>query len=259
MRALAYRHASRCLANHSPPTRGWLEPSQQPEYGLVVPWDVGHLVRYEAKRPQIQDNLGVYVGREQFLAAGRYFAAATEGEAVAILDALGVRYVMIDSLGSGHGPALDQAMTRKLYRPGLEREPGTPPRLAALGRHRLVFETPVERRGVWHLMIYEVVPGARIVGEATPGASVEVTLAVRSPEREEPLVWRALTRAREDGSFRVPVPYANGGSGPVRAAPRYRLRCGAAEGFAVVSEQAIRAGETVPGPRLACAVGPEAG
>lgn len=257
MRGLAYRHASRWLANHSPPTRGWLDPGQQPEYGVVVPWDVGHLVRYEAKRPQVQDNLGVYVGRESFLAAGRYFAAPSEGEAVAILDELGVRYVMVDSLGSGQGPAPEQRMTRKLYQPGLAREAGQPARLAALGRHRLVFETPVEQPGVWHLMVYEVVPGARIVGRAGPGAWVEVTLPVVSREREAPLVWRARVRTGKDGVFRVPVPYANGSGGEVRAAGRYRLRCGTAEGFAEVPERAIREQARVEGPRLACEAAPQ--
>jgi dolichyl-diphosphooligosaccharide--protein glycosyltransferase len=220
MRGLAYRHAARWLANHSPPTAGWLDPDGRPEYGMVVPWDVGHLVRYEARRPQIQDNLGVYVGREAFLDAGRYFAAGSEGEAAAILDRRGVRYVMIDSLGSGHGPAEAQPMTRKLYRPGLPVEPGEPARLAALGGHRLVFETPFEKPGVWHLLVYERVPGARIVGRATPGAWIEATLPVHSREREAPLLWRATVRADAGGVFRLPVPYANAGAGPVRAGPR---------------------------------------
>jgi len=259
IRGLAYRHAARWLANHSPPTRGWMDPSQQPEYGMVVPWTLGHLVRYEAKRPQIQDNLGVYVGRDQFLAAGRYFAAPNEGEAVAILDELGVRYVMIDSLGSGHGPAGEQPMTRKLYLPGLRPSPDQPARLAALGRHRLVFETPVGQRGVWHLMIYELVPGARIVGQATPGATINVSLPVHSRERKEPLLWRARVRAGADGVFRVPVPYANGLAGPVSAGPRYQLRCGDEQGVAIVSEKAVREQAAVPGPRLACATAPGSG
>ena len=259
MRGLGYRHASRWLANHSPPTRGWVDPALQPEYGMVVPWDVGHLVRYEARRPQIQDNLGVYVGREQFLAAGRYFAAKTEGEAVAILDRLGVRYVMIDSLGSGHGPAQDQLMTKKLYLPSLEQAPGEPVRLAALGRHRLIFETPVEQFGVWHLMVYELVPGARIVGRAPPGAQVEVTLPVFSAEREAPLLWRARVQATAGGVYRVPVPYANAGGGPVRAGARYRLACGDGQAFVVVPEEAVRARAKVAGPELTCAGAPERG
>jgi dolichyl-diphosphooligosaccharide--protein glycosyltransferase len=253
LRGLAYRHASRWLANHSPPTRGWLDETLQPQYGMVVPWDVGHLVRYEARRPQIQDNLGVYVGRDAFLAAGRYFAAPTEGEAVRILDEFGVRYVMIDSMGSGQGPADEQPMTKKLFRPGFEPLPGEPARLAALGRHRLVFETPPHERGVWHLLVYEVVAGARIVGRATPGATVEVTLPVFSRERDEPLQWRARVEAGKDGVFHLPVPYANGGGGPVRAGARYRLHCGGAAGFAVVPESAVGGGTPIPGPSLACA------
>jgi dolichyl-diphosphooligosaccharide--protein glycosyltransferase len=252
MRGLAYRHAARWLSNHSPPTRGYLEPGLRPEYGMVVPWDVGHLVRYEGRRPQIQDNLGIYVGRESFLAAGRYFAAKTEGEAIAILDRLGVRYVMIDSLGSGHGPAVVQPMTRKLYRPGLDVAAGQSPRLSALGRHRLVFETPVRQRGVWHLMIYEVVAGARIVGRAPPGAVVEARLPVISRERDEPLLWRARVRAGPGGRYRLPVPYGNGGAGPVRAGPAYRLGCGGADAPVTVREAQVREGAEVPGPDLAC-------
>lgn len=259
VRGLAYRHAARWLANHSPETAGWLDPARQPEYGVVVPWDVGHLVRYEARRPQLQDNLGVYVGREGFLAAGRYFAAPSEAEALALLDELGVRYVMVDALGSGHGTADAQAMTKKLYRPGLPPPAGQPARLVALGRHRLVFETPHARQGVWHLLVYEVVPGARIVGRASPGATVEATLPVHSQQRQRPLQWSGRVRAGPDGVFRMPVPYANAGSGPVRAGPRYRLRCGGQPGFAVVSEQAVRSGDVVSGPVLACAGGPDAG
>ena len=102
-------------------------------------------------------------------------------------------------------------------------------------------------------MVYEVVPGARLVGEATPGATVEVTLPVRSRERPEPLLWRARAPVRAAGRYRVPVPYANdGGEGPVRAGPRYRLRCGTAEGTVRVPEQAVQRGAAVAGPRLAC-------
>jgi hypothetical protein len=254
MRGLAYRHASRWLGEHSPPTQGWLDAAARPEYAVLVPWDVGHLVRYEAKRPQVQDNLGVYVGREQFLAAGRYFAAPGEAQSVEILDGLGVRYVMIDSLGSGHGPAAEQPMTRKLYHPEVTRARGEPARLAALGRHRLVFETPVARKGVWHLMVYEVVPGARIDGRAAPGAVVEAELSVFSAERGEPLPWRGWVIATERGEFHLRVPYANDAKGSVRTGPHYRLRCGGDSAVVSVSEEVVQAGSVVPGPELDCGV-----
>lgn len=258
IRALAYRYASRWLARHSPPTRGWLDPAQQPEYGVVVPWDVGHLVRYEARRPQLQDNFGVYVGREQFLAARSYATSATEGEALEILDRLGIRYVMVDGLGFGYAPAFEEPMARRLYRPAAPLEQAAAGRLA-LRRHRLRFETSPNQAGVWHLMVYEVVPGAQIVGRAAPGAEVAVTLPVISEQRRRPLVWHVRIRADAEGAFRLRVPYATGTQGAIRTGAGYRLRCGGQTGIVTVSEAEILSGAVVKGATLACGRGDAAG
>jgi hypothetical protein len=247
--------AGRWLADHSPPTRGWDDPDLVPEYGLLTRWDAGHLVRWRARRPLVQDNFGVYGGREGFEQAARYYATDAEDEAVDVLDSLGVRYVFADLHGSGraadYGP---RTMTARLARDFGAATADAP----ALRHHRLLWhqrsgqgpelavEPPGSALGVW-----EVVAGARVEGRAAPSARVEATLALRtaSGRRHE---HRAETHADGAGAWTLVVPYPTdeAWSPAVRAEGAWQVRSGGRSATLEVPEAAVRAGGRVAGPDL---------
>ncbi len=257
-----YRIASLWLRDHTPVTQGYLDPEGSPEYGVLVRWDRGHQVRYVAERPQVQDNSGFYAGPREFEAAGRYYAAEDEKEAVRILTELGVRYVFVDHTGSAHGYGqAPRSMARRLYVPILPRSVSEekPHPIQGLRQHRLIAETAPNRALIAHLMIYELVSGATLRGEAKPGAVVYAVLPIRSSVRRAPFVYRARTRADGRGAYRFVLPYANDAEGMVRTAPEYVLHCASESASAVVSEKAVVDGLEVPGPTLECGAAPASG
>jgi asparagine N-glycosylation enzyme membrane subunit Stt3 len=141
------------LRENTPPTSGYLDVSQSPEYAVLAPWGLGHVIKYVAERPVIQDNFGDDVGAEGFAAAEDYFAAESESEALEIAERLGIRYVVVTQAGSGHSQGYSmQAMWRRLRAPDAA---------ASLRSHRPIFRSAplAGRRGdqPW-LRVYEIVP-----------------------------------------------------------------------------------------------------
>jgi len=256
-----YEAAGRWLAAASPPTQGWDDPRLQPEYGVLTRWDAGHLVRYRAHRPLVQDNFGVYGGRANYEAAGRYYAAEDEDEAVALLERLGVRYVFADRRGAGrertYGP---RTMTARLAQSYGTATPEAP----ALRHHRLVWhqrggtgrslapDPPTFSLGVW-----ELVAGARVVGRAAPGNEVEATLRMRTASGR-PHRYQARTRAGRDGRWELVLPYPTDRpwSPAMAGEDAYEIRSGDQLRSLEVPEAAVRSGARVAGPELTAARGP---
>lgn len=141
------------LRENTPPTSGYLDASRSPEYAVLAPWGLGHLIRYVAERPVIQDNFGDDVGVEGFAAAEDYFAAESESEALEIAERFGIRYVIVTQSGSGHSQGYSaHAMWRRLRAPDAE---------TALASHRPIFRSaplPGRRSGAPWLRVYEILP-----------------------------------------------------------------------------------------------------
>ncbi len=247
------------LRDRTPPTAGWLDPEQEPAYGVLGPWHAGHAIEYTGRRPAVVDNFGDDLGPENFARAARYFRSA-EPEAAAIAAALRVRYVVVGRAFDFGPPAPGpesafRALSERDGAAGSDAEP-------AWVRHRLVYESrPAagsgpERPSLYQ--IYELVPGALIRGRAAPGARVELELAVWS-NRLRAFAYRSAARADAAGSYRFRVPYANGGEpGAVRTAPAYRLRCGDAVAEVRVPESAVVSGAELAGPALCDGAGGDA-
>jgi hypothetical protein len=98
---------------------------------------------------------------------------------------------------------------------------------------------------VFLLWLYERVPGARVEGQAEPGARVvaETTLRVHGVR----LPYQAWTEADARGRFRLRLPLPNDESAPgFESASRYRLRAGDRPlGELSLGEGAVRRGERV--------------
>jgi asparagine N-glycosylation enzyme membrane subunit Stt3 len=252
---------ARWLALHSPPTSGWLDPGAQPEYGVLAAWGDGHLLRWIARRPVVQDNFGDDVGADNFAQAERYYASTSEAEALAILAALRVRYVVVRGSGSGHGGAYapESLFARLHWLKGSSGSlavgpEGSTVQVPALAHHRLLLDAATrdaragESRPAYKL--YEVVAGARVSGRAAPEALVTLRLPVYASGAGR-FVYRSETRADADGRYRLTLPYANEGAvSDLRPAPHYELRAGDARATLAIDEAAVREGLPIEGPDL---------
>ena len=249
------------LRAHTPETSGWMGAGV-PEYGVIAPWGLGHVIEHVARRPTVTDNFGNDIGEGNFLLARRYFLAA-EVQAGELLDAVKARYVVaqaaVNYLGEMPGEA---SMVRALtHRDGAEGPPtGAGPGAAALTRHRLVYESAgIRKRDPPSYKVYEFVPGARIVGAAPAGARVHLKLPLRT-NRGRSLVYTASAVADAEGRYRLRVPYANVGGPPaVGVAADYALECGDEVMRLRVREADVRAGAEVRGPSLCGSAEPRAG
>jgi dolichyl-diphosphooligosaccharide--protein glycosyltransferase len=124
MRARAASEAALWLRDHSPPTAGFLDPSEQPEYGVLSDYGYGHLISYVARRPAVVGNFGDDVGGENLEAVVRFLYAEPE-QALPILEGLRARYVLMEVVGEIPERFAPRAMLRLLA--GVE--PAPPPRL----------------------------------------------------------------------------------------------------------------------------------
>ena len=246
---------ARWLSRWTPPTSGWLDARVQPEYALLAPWEFGHLIEYEARRPTVTNNFGDDIGERNFQLARLYYQSR-ERAASEILDRLGARYV-ISQLRHGfldEEPVEGSVFWALYVYDGSESEHPAPQDPPALERHRLVYESRPWAKDVasWpaFFKVFEHVAGARIAGRAAPGARVSVALPLRTNRRRE-LVYRAHTIADESGRYALRVPYANQGSPrAVRVGPHYTLRCRSDSAPLAISESEVQSGAEVVGPDL---------
>lgn len=241
------------LRTHTPPTSGWLEEGGAPEYGVLAPWPLGHVIQYAGRRPTVVDNFGDDLGEGGFAFAERVFRAP-ESHAIEWIEGRRVRYVVVqESAGFLGSPPPVGSLLRSLYvRDGSGSElPGASP---ALAQHRFAFESKglyfSERKAEAVYKVFEVVPGALIVGQAAPGELVGVRLGVFT-NRGRKFVYRTHGVADAAGEYRVRVPYAtDGGPHGIRTGPLYRVSCGTELGGVAVPEQAVVEGRSVVGPPL---------
>ena len=258
--ALAGVEAAIWLRGETPPTAGWLDPdSSGPEYGVLAPWHLGHVIEYIGRRPTVVDNFGDDIGRENFAWARRYYLG-TEDEMVEELAQRRIRYV----IAQPHSRFLEEKASAgtlfySLYfldGSRFEPEPGFPevPTVPALSRHRLVFETLgvrfSEDDALAVYKIFEVVPGAEVVGEAPAGSRVRASITLRT-NRKRSVKYEAEAIAGADGLYRLRLPHASaGGPSSIRTRLYYILHCGAQKRRVSVREAAVQAGSRIRGPAM---------
>lgn len=258
-RKVVVEDAARFLREASPPTRGFLDASLRPEYGVLTSWDDGHLVCYRAERPTVQDNFGSFADRRAWDLAREYFDTEDEEAAYRAALALGARYTLATREGSGQtfGPSrhsVGQRLWRRLGNGAPEADGAGSP---ALARHRLVWVEDLSGRArdvqapaPDRVALFEIVPGAQITGEASPGARVSFELALRAGAGR---VWyRAHTEASAEGRYQIRLPYPTDApvSSEVRAASVYRVEAGGRKAALELREADVRAGATLTGPDL---------
>lgn len=235
---------------HTPDPSEWLDASAKPTYGILAPWEIGHVLEYQARRPTVSDNFGNDIGSRNYQRALRYFQS-DEASAAKLLEDLSVRYVVTqrDTTFLGAQPPPESMAIALFRRDGSLAGPA-----AAAQRHRLIYDSkplyftshPREPR----YKVFELVPGAIIVGESAPGARIRATLGVRT-NRGRRFVYSALVSAAADGRYALRVPYSTqGGPGWIEVDPAYRLECGDEQQLVRVDESDVMEGARVEGPRL---------
>jgi asparagine N-glycosylation enzyme membrane subunit Stt3 len=247
--------AARWLRAHSPEPIG-------PGYSVLGPWEDGHLIKYVAERATVQDNFGDDVSAENFDLADRYFASEDESEALEILDQTRTRFVLVRDAGSGQTDQYQPtSMLSRLYlmrgSSGRVHQPkrGRVVPVRALHRHRLVYESPRLNQGgpgpeaKSFAKLFEIVPGARVLGHAEPGAHVAVRLELRT--RLGPFVYHTNGKADDSGRYSLRLPYSNEVFSPdVRAASSYTFASGEKTAFLSVPEAAVQGGLELEGPEF---------
>jgi asparagine N-glycosylation enzyme membrane subunit Stt3 len=256
-RKVVVEEAARFLREASPATAGFLDASQRPTYGVLTSWDDGHLVRYRAERPTVQDNFGSYADRRAWDLARAYFDAEDEEAAYQIARELSARYTVATGQGSGQRrDAPPQSLASRLWRRLGNPEPGGMG-APALARHRLIWvgdrsgrPRDRERPAIDRVAIFEIVPGALVEGAATPGSRVGISLELEVGGGK--LGYRAGTVASESGRYQLRLPYATdeAASREVRAVGVYLLESGGHRAELEVREAEVRAGAVLVGPSL---------
>jgi dolichyl-diphosphooligosaccharide--protein glycosyltransferase len=250
--------AARWLREQSPPTSGWFDADVQPEYSVLSPWEIGHIIEYEARRPTVADNFGDDLGSKNF-ALARSFYGSREVKAIKILDQLGVRYVIAEQQPDYlRAKPSRESIGHAMYElDGSESTPspdapGEQP-IRALKRHRLVYES---RRLAFYptalppFKIFEYVKGARLSGKAAPGEKIRIAVRLHTNTLREVVYTRTVT-ASSKGRYTAILPYANRGySNAVRVDPVYTLDCRSESATVIIDESAVMHGNSVQGPDL---------
>ncbi len=234
----------------TPETRGYLDSSLTPEYGIIAHPTLGHAIQYEARRATATDPFWAYIGQENWDRTMRFLAARDEASALAAARELMARYVI-----TMPGDPEDTVVGRLHDRDGSQSG-----NRGALEHFRLITEAPqrgkpiseifrVGMRGVVPYKLFEIVPGARLRLLTDRGAYVSASLRLQT-NQDRRFVYRATATADDEGVAHLVLPYPTDDS-PMepsltsRAMGAYRIRVGELEQAFQVSEEAVTKGRTL--------------
>jgi len=220
------------LKENTPQTSYYANASGMPEYGVLSWWDYGNWIIYIAHRPVVTNNF--QPGLDD---VARFLIESNESEAMAILDARSVRYVITDdelilkkfrSIASIAGKNPDDYYESKEIRNdnlvtttqfGNEKFKHT----TLWSMHvndglnfeciRLIHESNTTRTEppVKYVKIFEYVNGASIYGLAPPNETVVVYTNITT-NRDRTFRYYNEAVVNETGWYRINVPYSNYGT-----------------------------------------------
>jgi asparagine N-glycosylation enzyme membrane subunit Stt3 len=254
------------LRDVPPATSHYLDPTEQPEYGVLSAWVWGHWVTAIAHKPGVASPLGQSdANLDGVRNSARVLLAKSEREGAEVAEQLGVRFLFLTPLFRGlEGMALQLGHDLSEYKS--ERADGTPKpepayleslhsqlflpidELPASERFRLVYEGqathPFLERERPYVKIFQLVSGATLAGRCDADeVTAEVTIATNTG-RTIPYTQRAAPDS--NGAFELRVPYASeaipagtSGQGPLR------IRCGTLVSELPLSHAAVERGDRI--------------
>jgi len=247
-------------------TSHYLDPTEQPEYGVLSSWVWGHWITAIAHKPAVASPLGQSdANLDGVRNSARVLLAKTERDAAEVAEQLGVRFLFLTplyrglegmSLQLGHDfgtysterpdgtrtpePAYLESLHSQLFLPLDE--------LPASERFRLVYEGqamhPFLERERPYVKIFQLVAGVTIAGRCDAAeVTAEATISTNTG-RTIPYAQRATPDS--NGAFELRVPYASeaipagtSGQGPLR------VRCGALVSEIPISHAAVERGDRI--------------
>jgi len=243
---------ARMVGEATPETTGFLDETQIPEYGVLVPPNLGHRFAYVARRPVPANNLGPYLDRDLYQRAQSFYETRQPDAALDLLEALQTRYFVtsLEQLRRGTFAAAvhlsDAGSARARNR-------------SSDGRIRLVAEGPPNGKPFRTLgprgdgmevpahKLFEVVEGAVFVAEAEPNARASAELRLATPLGRT--AYRVSGRADASGRLQLRVPYPSevpdAEQPMVHALGRWRVELGDERYEATVTEIDVREGREV--------------
>ena len=238
------------LREFTPPSGNWLDASSEPGYGVLAPWELGHLFTDASWRPTAVDSLSV-PGRVEL---SREFFTSSPGIGAQLVSRWKSRYVVVpvglhEALASPSPVALGRALLAFDGSETEEPRPGEPP---AVTQFRLLYELgdPSDPGG---LRVYERVAGARIAGVTMPQRLVRASLKLRTHTGRE-FTWRTSRwSSRSNGYYEIYVPYSTEGGNRrrfVQPLSDWVLECEGERRTLAVTEWKVRNGAMVSGPHF---------
>src|SRR4029453_14352383 len=222
------------------------------EYGVLCRPAFGHALVYAARRASPAGNFGPFLGEEKYRNARRFYEAPSEDEAVALADALRVRFVMtteraaptlrnfVARLHAGDGSALPRRPHSGHFRLVVEAAEGGAP-------FRFEMEGPRPRTAIPY-KLFERVEGARLQVEAPPGAAVRAHAGIRTRAGRR-FSFEAVGTASAAGVAELRVPYATESAGaPAFAEGPFEIEAGTSSGSAAIAEADVVEGREVRVP-----------
>ena len=232
----------------TPETSGYLDASQIPEYGILCSMNLGSAVHYVARRASPANGFQDLLDPEIFFESQRFFAVRDESEAISIAARLRARYVVTmfypgllpGSIGErlqlrdGRGSATESPLER--FRLVTEGPAGGVPLSDLFGFRRPAQVVPYK--------LFEIVPGALIEAQASPGTPIVARMRLRTPLGRG-FVYEARGVSGGDRVARVRIPYPTEGAAPVHAAGPVAVVIGEKLHRIQLSEADVRDGATV--------------
>ncbi len=254
--------ACQWLRDSTSVTKGFLKPTEKPEYGVLCFWGHGHPIQYLAKRPVAASNFGNDV--PNFNVVNQFFVLTSEQDAIRLLDDLNCRYVyLVDDFyliylaskylgiepkkflnlfyvksGADGGVYTimepnDNGVLTTVYRLGYQlgfsfyyKDKFIPPY-----RHfRLRFVSG-------NIRIFEYVKGATIRGRTKPMSPLKIFYELNLPDAK--ILYYDSLFTNFAGEFITTVPY------PTKQGNEYELRIDNKKKFIQVTEENITNGDTI--------------
>lgn len=227
------RATYRWIEAHTPSDEHFWEPAGQPPYRIMAMWDLGWPMLDLARRVPVANNAGEGVKEEL-----DYFFRANPEEAAGIAAKQHVRYVLASGtqgratiafrlfhllpaevLANPKQPENERAITRAylasmharlyVYDGGAHTDANG--EFPALGSYRLLHESPERSESPLGRQpmtkVFELVPGARIAGNAQPGTEVTASLELETNAGRK-FTYADKAKANAQGRFQFILPYA---------------------------------------------------
>ena len=213
------------IKKNTPPTSGYYD-NKKPEYGILAYWDFGHLINFYTHRPVIANNMQNGVKNMADI-----FSSKDEETAYRLCRELRVKYIFMEPDRMLFPSTIDYwpAYKNQKRAPGYRALPYNVERskdydkwfftwlnkwfgLRSIGNFeassnfRIVYANAESNSPSFSTMFFEIVPGAKLVLQAKPETTANVSLTIRIGRKL--LKYQKEKKVEENGLVSFLLPYS---------------------------------------------------